>query len=153
MRKARFDLKQVVCRNSSCLGYSSNIARSGYWITYRQGGTGDVRAARVMGRIAETDRDGEDCSGWVIAMKLNADLRSTFIVWINPEWITDCYETPPADLLAWIAGDAWVKNKCDIVRLVAMAEHGTTSNTYIGNRDNPDQAYNARPEYMAQFVL
>ena len=33
MRKARYDMQKVVCKNSSCIGYSSNIAKPGYWIT------------------------------------------------------------------------------------------------------------------------
>lgn len=152
MRKAKYDMRQVVCPNSSGLGYSSNIAKPGYWVSFN--GPSDQQCfGRVIGRIAETDRDGKDCRGYLAVVRLFMELTHAGIAWVNPSDVTACYENPPAELLAWITGAEWVKSKSDIARIIAMSEHGTLSDSFIGNRDNPEQAYNARPEYAAQFIL
>lgn len=150
MRKARYDMRQVICPNSSCIGYSSNIAKPGYWVTVREGLSAPY-LARVLGRVAETDRDGLDCKGHLAVVRL-FDTHCT-VRWVHPYSVQDCFEKPPAKLLAWLTGDEWVKRKDDIARIVAMSEHGTLSESYIANRDNPEQAYNARPEYVKQFIL
>lgn len=152
MRKAKYDMRQVICSNASCIGYSSNVARPGYWIRVKHEPACPT-VGRVLGRIAETDRGGMDCAGWLAVVTLHGSLRFAGIRWINPADVIECYEKPPADLLTWITGAEWVKNKDDIARIVAMSEHGTLSDEFIGNRDNPDQAYNARPAYVSQFIL
>lgn len=150
MRKARYDLRKVVCPNSSYLGYSSNVAKPGYWITW-VGDHPGFNVGRVLGRIAETD--GPDCKGWLAVITLFSSHNAAGIRWIKPTWVNTVYEKPPAKLLAWITGETWVKNKHDIARIIAMSEHGTLQEQFIENRDNPDQAYNARPEYIQQFIL
>lgn len=153
MRKARYDMRQVVCVNSQCLGNSSNIAKPGYWIAYKS--SAQIRFARVLGRIAETQqRDGlEDCAGWIAAITLYCELTSAGIAWVNPADVVACYDTPPRNLLAWITGQDWVKNKGDIARIIAMSQYGTTSEQFITSRNDPEKAYNARPEYVDQFIL
>lgn len=158
MRKARYDMRQVVCRNSSCIGFSSNIARPGYWVTFGTpdavtGSTPYRSIGRVLGRIAETDRDGVNCAGFLAVVRLTMEGTHAAVTWVPPAHVIACYEKPPAALLAWLTGDEWVKSKDDIARIVAMSEHGTLSESYIGNRDNPEQSYNARPEYINQFIL
>lgn len=147
MRRARYDLKQVICKNSSCIRHSSNIARPGYWITYGAHNTG-----RVLGRIAETDRPN-DCVGYLAVMRLSPGMQSAGIDWVNPSTVTNVYSTPPAQLLAWITAPDWVESKHDIARIIAMDQHGATQEQFIATRDDPDKAYNARPEYVAQFIL
>ena len=158
MRKARYSLKKVICRNSSCIGYSSVTAKPGYWIAWRDCPVvgqplPEARYGRVLGRIDETDRDGTDCKGWLAVMRLSMELTHASIAWVNPADVTHVYEKPPADLLAWITGAEWVKNKDDIARILAMSEHGTTSDQFIASRNDPEKAYNARPQYVKQFIL
>jgi hypothetical protein len=152
MRKARYDMKQVVCRNASCIGYSSNIAKPGYWIAYGAAGGG---LGRVLGRIAEADykHDSVSVVGWLAVMVLGMEATHAWVRWVNPADVTACHAKPPAALFAWLAGDEWVKSKADIARLIAMAQHGTTSESFIASRDDADKAYNARPEYVKQFIL
>lgn len=151
MRKARYDMRQVVCPNASCIGHSSNIAKPGYWITWNMHGS--LRTGRVLGRIAECDDDGYDCAGFLVVMMLHVGHMHAGIQWIEPTTVTECYDKPPKELFAWITGDDWVKNKGDIARLIAMSEHGTTSESYIATRNDPDKPYNSRPGYNEQYIL
>lgn len=151
MRRAKYDMRQVICKNSSIIGYSSNIAKPGHWVMWRDIGFRSV--GRVIGRIAETDRGGENCAGYIAVMRLTTELTHAMVAWVNPLFVTHCYAQPPQDLLTWITGSEWVRSKADIARLVAMAQHGTTADQYIANRDNPEQPYNCRPEYVQQFIL
>lgn len=152
MRKARYDLRQVICKNARCFGYSSNVAKPGYWVSFT-GSSGEKCSGRVLGRIAETDRDGKNCSGYLAVIRLTLECTHAGIAWVNPTDVTHCYRNPPADLFAWITGPEWVKNKRDIARIVAMNEHGTLSDSFIATRNDLEKAYNARPEYVSQWVL
>ena len=145
MRKARYDLKQVICPNASTLGYSIRVARPGYWVETREG-----RYCRVLGRIAESDGSNE-CAGYLSVIALYT--CSAALRWLHPCDVNACYEHPPAQLFQWLTGPDWVKSPKDIARIIAMHEHGTLQEQFIVNRDLPDQAYNARPEYVAQFIL
>lgn len=143
MRKARYDLQQVLCRHSSTLGHSTCIAKPGYWITTA------FSTARVLGRIAEP----YECKGWLAVVSLHTGHRSAGIRWLDPKEVTACYAQPPQQLLAWITGPDWVKNKSGIARIIAMSEHGTLQEQFIATRDDPEKAYNCRPEYAQQFIL
>ena len=148
MRKARYNLRQTVCPKSSCIGYSSNVAKPGYWIAY------DGGIARVLGQIEECPYDGGvSVKGWIVAIRLIMECTHAGVTWIDPQTVTHCYSKPPADLLTWFTGDEWVKNKGDIARIIAMGEHGTLSDSFISTRNDPDKPYNSRPAYVAQFIL
>lgn len=151
MRKAKYDLRKVVCPNSSCLGYSSNIAKPGYWIAWDDGN--GPQLGRVLGRIADTDVGGKVCEGYIAVVRLMMECTHAGVSWVDPKSVTRCYVKPPRHLLAWITGDVWVNSAKDIARIVAMSEHGTLSESFITTRDDPEKAYNARPEYVAQFIL
>lgn len=152
MRKAKYDMRRVICKNSSCIGNSSNIAKPGFWIVYCDD-SGKQYAGRVLGRIAETDRDGKDCAGHLAVMRLHTGMRSAGIAWVHPDSVRDVYEHPPAALLEWITGPEWVKSAADIARIIAMDQHGTTCESFIDSRHAPDKAYNSRPEYVQQWIL
>lgn len=153
MRKARYDMQQVVCRNSMCLGYSSNIAKPGYWVAYKDAPDAPTQIGRVLGRIAETTYDGVNCAGYLAVVRLLMEHTGAAVTWVHPATVTACYEKPPKELMAWLTGDEWVKSKHDIARIIAMSEYGSLSESFIADRNNPENAYNARPEYVAQFIL
>lgn len=150
VRKAKYDLRKVVCRKASCLGYSSNVAKPGYWVSF-VGGSDELCIGRVIGRIAKTD--GADCRGYLAVMRLTMESTHAFVAWVNPDDVRHCYEKPPAALLTWITGSDWVKSAADVARMVAMSQYGTTSDEFIATRNDPEKAYNARPEYAEQFIL
>lgn len=150
MRKAAYSCKRVICPNASLIGDSTRIAKPGHWIVWRDGEA--WRVGRVMGRIEKNDGPNY-YAGHIVAMCLSTDLESAGIRWVNPADVTHCSESAPAQMLAWISGPEWVKNKKDIARLIAMAQHGTTSERYIGTRNDADKPYNSRPEYAAQWVM
>ncbi len=155
MRKIRLDRKQVMLPNASTLGYGLYKAKPGNWIMWSD--DGHTRIGRVIGRIAEADRVAgkpyDYCVGWLVVMRLYDDMDHAGINWVEPKKVTRCLEQPPHALLAWITGPEWVTTKEDGYRLIAMSEHGTTSEQFIHKRDNPDQAYNARPQYIDQLKL
>jgi hypothetical protein len=138
VKPAKYDRRQVVCPNSSCLGYSSNIAKPGYWVAT------ESNLGRVLGRV----------NGSMLAVVfLGMEATSAFVRWVDPKDIRACYEKPPRNLLAWITSDTWVSSHADIHKIVAMSEYGTLSESYIATRDDPEKPYNSRPEYVQQFVL
>lgn len=151
MRKARYSLKQVILPKASTLGYGQWRAKPGYWILYHVGT--ENRLARVLGRIDETDSDGMNCTGYIAAIRLMSDASHAFVDWVNPADVTYCLEKPPSALLAWITGDEWVKNKENIAHIIAMAQYGTLSESFINSRNEPDKEYNTRPEYAKQWIL
>lgn len=152
MRRASYDLRKVICPHAHCIGYSSNVAKPGYWLTWQNGER--VEVGRMVGRIARTEGvNPADCAGWILSVRLICENTAAHCYWVNPSDVIACYENPPAALLAWITGPEWVKNKSDIARIVAMSEFGTMSEPYIASRHDPEKAYNARPEYVAQFIL
>jgi len=151
MRKAKYSGKKVICKNSSLIGYSANVAKPGYWVTWSEGE--ERNTGRVIGRIDRTDNDGEDCAGFLAVMRLSESLTHAGVRWVDPADIVSCYATAPADLLAWITGKDWPKDAAGILRLIAMSQHGTCSNEYIASRDDDDKPYNARPEFNAQYSL
>lgn len=154
MRKARYDMKQVVCPNTSLLGYGKAVAKPGRWIAYRGDTESKIEIGRVLGRIAETERGtGETCIGYLAVIRLIMEASAGGIAWVNPADVVYVLEKPPRNFLAWITGDEWVKSKADIARIIAMNQHGTLSESYICNRFDPEAAYNARPEYVKQFIL
>ena len=155
MRKARYDMQQVICRNASHIGYSTKRAKPGYWVAYNN--LGDTHIGRVLGRIAETDRQGFDCKGFLAVMVLGIECTHAGVQWVDPSFVTHCYEHAPHDLLTWITDPTnWVSNKGDITRLIAMAQHGTTSNQFIATRNDADKPYNnpARAKaFNGQYIL
>ena len=155
MRKARYNMQQVICRNASHIGYSTTRAKPGYWVAYKNFGVPHI--GRVLGRIAETDRQGLDCKGYLAVMVLGMDCTHAGVQWVDPSYVTHCYERPPAALLTWITNPInWVKSKHDIARLIAMARHGTTSDQFIATRNDPDKPYNnpAHAEaFNGQYIL
>lgn len=150
MRKARYDMKRVICKYASLIGSSTRIAKPGHWValdtSYRMVG-------RVLGRVAECDRDGADCKGYLAVVVFHGGHGFCGIRWVHPDDVRECYEHAPQRILAWLTGDEWVKNKGDIARIIAMSGYGTLSEDYIETRDDPEKAYNSRPEYVQQFLL
>lgn len=154
MRRAQYSAKKVFLPNVSHIGFVELYAKPGHWITWSDG---SMRTGRVLGRIecAEYAVGVGTCDvrGWLGVMQLSDDLTHAYVRFVNPEWVVTCYANPPAQLLAWIAGTDWPKSAAEIPRLLAMAEYGTCSESYIAARDDPSKPYNARPEYNLQYVL
>lgn len=156
MRKAKYSAKKVYLSRASRIGFGLTHAKPGNWVrfvSHNYNGSRNSHVGRVIGRIDETDRDGENCAGHLAVMQLSDDATHAYVRWVDPAHVLDCYEKPPRALLQWITGDDWPKSGTDAPRLIAMAEHGTCSETYIASRQSPDKPYNARPEYVAQFTL
>ncbi len=165
MRKAKYSAKKVYLPNASRLGYGLSYAKPGNWIVYTEHheeiGTGKPsehsRMARVLGRIDHDDHMAgstlEDCAGFLAVMALADSGTHAYPRWVNPVDVTECYEKPPRALLEWLTGDDWPQRGADVGRVLAMAQHGTCSESYIASRNDPAKAYNARPEYVSQFTL
>lgn len=152
MRKARYDMRRVVCRNASLLGSATRIAKPGHWVIFDQG-AGAPTMGRVLGRIAECDQDGADCRGYLAVIAFYGGHGFCGVRWVNPDDVRECYARPPRAILEWLTGPEWVKSAADIGRILAMSQHGTLSEDYIGTRNDPEKAYNARAEYIGQFIL
>jgi hypothetical protein len=151
--------------NASLIGYGVYYAKPGYWMTWSDPGEpGKEHTGRVLGRIECAAYAGADdtpamYAGWLAVMQLGDNMTHAYVRWVDPAWVQVCYERPPAQLMAWITGDDWPKRAADIPRLIAMAEYGSCSESYIADRNNPDKPYNGRNgtisagEYCAQYVL
>jgi hypothetical protein len=166
MRRAKYSAKKVYLPKASTIGYGTYYAKPGFWLTWadpQQNGNTVRRNGRVLGRIEcaayEIGLGTQDCVGWIAVMQLADDMTHAYVRWVNPEWVEICYEKPPAQLLAWITGDEWPKQGKDVARLLAMANYGTCSESYISQRNDPEKPYNGRnglisaDEYNSQYVL
>lgn len=153
MRRAKYSAKHVRLPHASTLGFDVTVAKPGYWIMWTE--EGQTHVGRVLGRIDEAER-GEglpDCKGHLAVIALACDLHHAHVRWVDPADVERCQPTPPAALLAWITGEDWPATAREIPRIIAMADYGTCSQTSINFRNDPSRHYNARPEYIAQYVL
>jgi hypothetical protein len=84
---ATIDRKQVICRNSSHLGYSKVTARTGDVVRWGE------NVGRVIGRIAYAPPCGETpaITNWLIVACLSPDLTYVSERWINPEEVTQVF--------------------------------------------------------------
>lgn len=167
MRRAKYSAKKVLLPNASRIGYGMYYAKPGFWLTWSapagSDGSTTRHSGRVLGRIEcaayEIGLGTQDCAGWLAVMQLSDDMTHAYVRWVNPERVEVCHERPPAQLLAWIAGDEWPKQGRDVARVLAMAHYGTCSESYISQRNDPEKPYNGRgglidaDEYNAQYVL
>lgn len=153
MRRAKYSMKRIICPNASSIGYSTTICKPGYWVVWVEDGR--EYSGRVLGRIEETENKNglKDCAGMITVIRFYSGGRSCGVAWVDRHSVRECYPNPAANLAKWITGDDWVKSKKDILRIIAMQQHGTLSEEYIGDRDNPEKPYNCRPEYVNQFEL
>lgn len=151
MIKCKIDRRQVICKNASTLGSFTSKVKPGYWITWFD--SYKVRCGRVIGRITETDylEVGERYKVRLAVMEFWVDTAHCSVVWVDPDTVQTALPTAPAQLLAWLTSEEFLKT--DPHKLIAMAYYGTLSERYIASRDDPDKAYNARPEYVDQFKL
>ena len=153
MRRAKYSAKKVRLPNVPVFGFNVQEAKPGHWVMWDEGSR---RVGRVLGRIEHAQfNDGnlEDVRGWLAVMQLSDNMTHAYIRWIDPARVVECYEKPPAALLAWITGDEWAKRGADVARYVAMSEHGTTCNEYIATRDDPKKPYNRNADFAKQYEL
>jgi hypothetical protein len=163
MRRAKYSAKKVRLPNVPFFGFNVQHAKPGYWVTWAKGGV--AHSGRVLGRIDQAEFNGQDrepVTGWLAVMALSEHMTHAFIRWIDPAWVTECAEQPPRALLDWITGTDWPTRGADVGRLIAMCEHGTTSEQFIATRDDPAKPYNDRTSidgrerreyYIRQFIL
>lgn len=155
MRRAKYSAKKVYLPNATSIGYCVKWAKPGYWIMWNAQ-PGVLSVGRVLGRIEWAqfnEGNREDVRGYLAVMALADDCTHAYVRWVAPKEVACCQEKPPRALLDWITGDKWAKRGADVGWYIALAEHGTTSDSYIATRDDPAKAYNARPEYVAQFII
>jgi len=127
MRKAHYDRKQVLCKNSSLIGYSTNQARVGSWLTYSEDSR-DIKIGRMIGRVQWCDTNGENCKGWIVALVLPQDATFLMVRWVEPSSVRSIHPNPPKELLAWFCSDE-VKN-APVEALIQTCDYGTMSNNY-----------------------
>jgi hypothetical protein len=86
------------------------------------------RTARVIGRIATVDSDGEDCVGWLAVLVLSQDGYSLYLRWINPHWVRAIFD-PPTKVPAFFFSAEWPDNS----KLNYADEQGSLHEFYIDN--------------------
>ena len=82
------DHKQVICPNTTWIGYSSNKLRPGMFFSYKQGAS--VKLGRMHHRIASGEHEG-----YIVAqVAIDSFMANHCERWVNPD---DVIETRPAD--------------------------------------------------------
>lgn len=90
------DVQAVICPNAVHLGYSTNKAKRGSWITYE---TDDHhRAGRVVGRVK--------CEGKTYLEIVTWDTALTFayVRWIEAHRVRECYNQPHRRVIDFLTG-------------------------------------------------
>lgn len=125
MRKHRLDNRKVSCPNAHYLGvHNKLVAKRGDMLIYEQ--DNHHKTARVIGRIASVDNDGENCVGWLSVLVLAQDGYSLYLRWINPAWVRAIFD-PPQKVPAFFFSTKWPDN----VKLNYAIEQGSLHEFYI----------------------
>ena len=131
MRSITTDNRRVIARNATLLGFATRKIKAGTFFVYND--AGQLRAARSLGRIASCDSDGDDCTGFVLAMVLHASAGFAFERWVNPDDITEAYDAPPAAMAAFFFVPALPYDAQTMRRLM---EHGAIQNQFVDQHAN-----------------
>lgn len=119
--------RKVSCPNAHYLGVHNKLcAKRGDMLIYEQ--DNNHRTARVMGRIATVDSDGEDCKGWLSVLVLSQDGYSLYVRWINPAWVRAIFD-PPKKVPAFFFSAEWPDND----KPAYASEQGSLHEFYISN--------------------
>lgn len=92
------DRKQVICRNSSHIGFSKVKARVGDIVVYGDGSQTQFETrnvGRVIGRIVYApalDANEQPIRNWLLVAVLSNDLTFVMERWVNPEHVTQVFE-------------------------------------------------------------
>jgi hypothetical protein len=89
---ATIDRKQVICRNSSHIGYSKVIARTGDMLLWSEGTEHNL--GRVIGRVAYApalEGDKAPVRNWLVVARLSNDMTFVCERWVNPENVTQVF--------------------------------------------------------------
>lgn len=117
---AKIDRKQVICRNSSHLGYSKVTARTGDIVVYTEN-LETSHVARVIGRIAYApplSGDVHPIRNYLIVASLSKDLTYVGERWVNPEDVSQVFAVRPetAKLLAFFLSPEFGHESIDNLR-------------------------------------
>lgn len=123
--------RQIICPNSTLLGYSTHKARVGRWIQFSTADdwTGQTRIGRMIGNVSAPaiSPNEEPVKNWLLVMVLNSDLTSCGQLWVKPERVMAIYTKRPRKFLNWFTG-AWPK---DPKLIIQLSELGTLSEQHI----------------------
>ena len=92
------DNRKTICPNSTGLGFSSNVAKRGNWITWEV--DNHKHCGRVVGRV--------HCEGktYIEVIATGVEFSAAHVRWINPADVRSCYPMPNLDVIAFMTG-AW----------------------------------------------
>jgi hypothetical protein len=84
------DKKQVVCRNTSTLGFSKWKAQVGNLLLFKEGGR--IVTGRMIGRIQHGYFDGKSLKNHLVVICISPRLDWTFERWVDPNDVTEIYD-------------------------------------------------------------
>jgi hypothetical protein len=117
---ATIDRKQVICRNSSHLGYSKVTARTGDIVVYSEGKEWGTHVARVIGRVAYAPSLGTEPAirNYLVVASMSNDLTFVGERWVNPEDVSQVFSVRPetARLLAFFLSPEFGHESVDNLR-------------------------------------
>ena len=126
MRKHTLDNKKVSCPNATYSGsWNRYVAKKGDMILFHDTNA-PIHLARVVGRIATCDSDGENCVGWLSVLVLSEDGYFLYVRWVEPSQVRAIFD-PPTKIPAFFFGAKWP----DAATLYAASEHGSLHERYI----------------------
>lgn len=125
MRKHTLDNRKVPCQNARYFGCHDKLsAKRGDMLIYEK--DNHHYTARVIGRLATVDSDGEDCKGWLSVLSISDDGYSLYLRWINPLWVRAIFN-PPKKVPAFFYSDDWSSND----KLHYASQQGSLHEFYI----------------------
>lgn len=109
MRHFTLDNKKIPAPNAQYLGFHNKLAaKRGHGILCRVWKDGPISLARVLGRIASCDSDGEDCRGFACVLMLSDDAHAVYTRWIDPKHIIAIFDMP-SRIPAFFFSQVWDK--------------------------------------------
>ena len=127
---AQIDRVQVKLPNASTLGYGKWKAQTGDWIAWDIPGNSGF--GRVAGRVHYAPAICEDkgpIRDWILVIMFSCEMTSVHEMWVNPEWVTRCYNHNDYQIALWrfMQSDDFTRCSPDVLR--AWSETGYASIT------------------------
>jgi hypothetical protein len=135
------DGRQVLCPHASLIGYSSNMARVGYFFTYAE--DDQIKYARMLARISWAPQIGNDkpIKNWILAMVLSMNASSAYERWVDPATVREVYEKPPTKLTTFFFQPI-LPYRVEVMR--RLIEHGTLQEQFMDSAEERVEMFKSR---------
>jgi hypothetical protein len=125
----KIDNRKVICKNSSLIGYSTNVVKAGDFFTYTDHNRNQIQMARSLGRVSAPALSANEkpINGYILALVLSGDGTFAFERWVNPDDVQSVMPLPTKMTAFFFAPTI----PYDAQTMRRLGEHGTLADEFI----------------------